>query len=243
MFALYRKELNSFFGSPVAYVVLGIFLTANALFLWIWPDTNLLDNGYADLTPFFQQAPLFFLLLIPGITMRMFAEEINTGTLEILMTRPISLFGIVLGKFYAALTLVALALLPTLIYPLALNALAENGVGMETGALAGSYLGLFFLAAVYAAAGIFASSLVSNQLISLLLGMVLCAFLSLGLPAIASLPILSAFDLFLLELGIQAHYTSISRGVIDARDVFYFITAAAFFLLLSVVRLNSSKLS
>lgn len=241
MFSLYKKELNAFFGSPVGFVVMGLFLAANALVLWIWPETNLPEQGFADLTPFFQQAPLIFLLLIPGITMRMFAEEMHLGTIETLMTRPISLFGIVMGKFMAAMTLVVFALIPTVLYAFALQDMAEDGVGLEVGAVAGSYLGLFFLAGVYASAGIFASTLVPNQLISLLLGMLFCALLSFGLPALASLPVFSFADLFIIEMGINAHYNSIARGVIDFRDLIYFLSVTGFFIFLSVLRLNHSK--
>lgn len=195
------------------------------------PDDNLLDFGYADLSRFFENAPYVFLLLIPAITMRSFAEEKSLGTLESLITKPVSETSIILGKYLAALILVIFAIFPTVIYYISLYILGNPVGNIDSGAVAGSYLGLIFLASVYISIGIFASSLTDNQIVALLLAFVMCLFVSEGFQLLATLPVLRSFNLFFIELGIRSHYISISRGVIDTRDVIYFISANVFFLL------------
>jgi ABC-2 type transport system permease protein len=229
--ALLKKELNLFFSSVTGYLVVILFLLVNSVFLWFLPDDNLLDFGYADLSRFFENAPYVFLLLIPAITMRSFAEEKSLGTLESLITKPVSETSIILAKYLAALILVIFAIFPTLIYYITLYWLGNPMGNIDSGAVAGSYLGLIFLGSVYISIGIFASSLTDNQIVSLLIAFVMCLFVSEGFQLLANLPVFRTFNLFFIELGIRSHYISISRGVIDTRDVVYFISANVFFLL------------
>lgn len=241
MFALLKKELNHFFSSLIGYVVLMVFLVVNSVFLWMIPGRNLLDYGYADLGPFFVDAPFIFLLLIPAITMRSFAEEKSTGTLESLITKPISEVKIILAKYLASLILVFVALIPTLVYYITLYYLANPVGNIDTAAITGSYIGLFFLASVYVSIGLFASSVTENQIVSLIIALVLCLFVSEGLVMLAGFKIFRPFDLFLINLGIHEHYQSMSRGVIDSRDVIYFLSANFFFLLLTKTVLGKRK--
>jgi len=241
MYALYKKELSVFFSSTIGYLVIAAFLLGNAIMLWLIPDDNLLDFGYADLGMFFKNAPYIFILFIPSLTMRMFADEKSTGTLEVLFTKPLGEFSIVLGKYLAALTLVAFALILTLPYPISLWKLGNPVGNLDTGAVAGSYLGLLFLASIYVAAGIFASALTPRQITANLIGIAICAFITLGLPALAGLARFGFADLFLIELGVQAHYGSISRGVIDSRDVVYFLGTTLFFLMAAYTVLRKRK--
>jgi ABC-2 type transport system permease protein len=241
MYALYKKELSVFFSSAIGYLVIAAFLLGNAIMLWLIPDDNLLDYGYADLGMFFKNAPYIFILFIPSLTMRMFADEKSTGTIELLFTKPLGEFSIVLGKYLAALTLVAFALLLTLIYPFSLWQLGNPVGNLDTGAVAGSYLGLLFLASIYVAVGIFASALTPKQITANLIGIAICGFITLGFSALAGLAGLGFADLFLIELGVQAHYGSISRGVIDSRDLLYFLGTTLMFLLAAYTVLRKRK--
>ena len=167
MFAILKKEFNSFFASPMAYVVIGVFLLLNGLFLWVFKnDFNILNAGFADLNAFFFLAPWIFLFLIPAITMKSFADEYNSGTIELLKTKPISSWMIVLGKFLAALLLVLSALVPTLTYVLTIFKLGNPIGNFDIGSIIGSYIGLFFLASTYTAIGLFTSTLSKNQIIA-----------------------------------------------------------------------------
>lgn len=231
MLALLLKELNSYFSSLIAYVVICVFLVANAVSLWLLPDMNLLDSGYADLRPFFQYAPYIFLFLIPAVTMRSLAEEKNLGTLESLITKPISETKIILAKYLAALILVLIAVLPTLIYYGSLYKLGDPVGNIDSGSVMGSYIGLLMLASVYIAIGIFASSITDSQIVALLLSVLICLVVTLGFQMLGSLRTFRSLDLFLQEMGVLTHYVSMSRGVIDTRDVVYFLSANAVFLL------------
>lgn len=241
MKALFRKELNSFFSSLVGYVVVIIFLLVNSIFLWMIPENNLLDYGYADLSLFFENAPYIFLLLIPAITMRSFAEEKSTGNIEPLMIRPITEVKIIFAKYFAALVLVVFALIPTILYYISLYNLATPVGNIDTGAVLGSYIGLILLASVYVAIGIFASALTGNQIVSLLIAMGISLWMLEGFGLIGGLDIFKNINLFLIELGITSHYTSISRGVVDTRDVIYFLSVNAFFLLFTKTILQKRK--
>lgn len=241
MKALFRKELNSFFSSLVGYVVVIIFLLVNSIFLWMIPDNNLLDYGYADLSLFFENAPYIFLLLIPAITMRSFAEEKSTGNIEPLMIRPVTETKIIFAKYFAALVLVVFALIPTVLYYISLYNLATPVGNIDTGAVLGSYIGLILLASVYVSIGIFSSALTGNQIVSLLIAMVISLWMLEGFGLIGGLDIFKNINLFLIELGIMSHYTSISRGVVDTRDVIYFLSVNAFFLLFTKTILQKRK--
>lgn len=234
MFPIYRKELASFFSSLVGYVAVGVFLAASWLFCWVLPDTSILEAGYANLDTFFSLAPFFLLLLIPAITMRMFADEFRAGTIEWLSTKPVRDIDIILGKYFAALTLVAFALLPTLVYIFSISWLAEPKTLLDTGGLIGSYIGLLFLAASFTAIGIFCSSLTANQVVGFLIALFACYLLYAGFDAISGIRAFAGgLDYYLALLGLSAHYDSMSRGVIDTRDVIYFLSIIIFFLALT----------
>lgn len=242
MFALYKKEIASFLNTLIGYVVILVFLLINSLFLWVFPtEYNLLDFGYASLDSFFMLAPFVFLFLIPAISMRMFSEETKTGTIELLFTRPLNDWQIIGAKYLAGLSLVVVALLPSLIYVISVYYYSFPLGNMDLGIVWGSYLGLLFLAAAFVAIGLFASALTDNQIIAFILSTALSAFAFLGFEIIYSLDLFGSFDLFVQSLGIQAHYSSISRGVIDLRDIVYFLSLSALFLLFTHSLLSKRK--
>ncbi|RXG15439.1 protein involved in gliding motility GldF [Leeuwenhoekiella aestuarii] len=235
MIAILKKEFHSFFASPVGYLVIGLFLVLNALFLWVFDnDFNLFDYGFADLTPFFQLVPWIFIFLIPAVTMRSFSDELRLGTLELLLTRPISKVQLVLGKFFGALLLIVLAVLPTLVYVYAIDQLGNPQGNYDLGVLIGSYLGLLFLASAYTAIGVFASILSENQIVAFISAAFLCFLFLFGFNALADVLNSSFFR----NLSLQNHFESISRGVIDSRDLIYFISLTAFFIGATVFKLE-----
>ncbi len=239
MFSIYLKEINSFFSSIVGYVAVLIFLIACGLFLWIIPDTSMLDYGYASLDRFFDMAPWFLMLLIPAITMRSFADEFKGGTIEWLSTKPLTDVAIILGKYYAALTLVAFALLPTLIYVLTISSLSAIPDNLDTGSIVGSYIGLLFLAATFTAVGIFCSSITSNQVVAFLVALFACYLFHSGFEALSKIPSFTGgIDYYLSMIGMSFHYNSISRGVVDTRDVIYFISVVVLFIALTRISLQ-----
>jgi len=239
MRAIIKNEIRSFFAQLTGYLIIGIFLLVSGLALWVFKGPyNIPDNGFADLSGFFLLAPYVLLLLIPAITMRSIAEERRTGTLELLLIKPISTNRIVLGKFFGSLVLVLLAILPTLIYVMAVRSLKIEGQSLEMGVIWGSYLGLFFLAMVYTALGIFASSLSSNQVIAFLITVLLCWFLYFGLDSIASLFTGENF-LRIRDMGLKPHYDSIARGVLSLKDIIYVFSVSGFVLYLTVIRLQT----
>ncbi|WP_317172279.1 gliding motility-associated ABC transporter permease subunit GldF [Salinimicrobium oceani] len=243
MIAVLKKEINSFFASPIGYLVIGLFLVANGLFLWVFKEEyNILDSGFASLEPFFTLAPWIFLFLIPAITMKSFSEEIRQGTLELLLTKPLSTFSLVLGKYLGALILVLLALLPTLLYVVAIWQLGKPEGNLDLGVITGSYLGLIFLGACYTAIGIFASILSPNQIVSFILAIFLCFIAYFAFDALAVLNLFSIGAFGIEDVGISEHYQSISRGVIDTRDVIYFLSFISFFLALTNLSLTNKKL-
>ncbi len=223
MFSIYKKEIRSFLSSLIAYVVMLVFLLAIGLFTWVLPDYNVFDYGYANLDTLFSMAPWLFIFLISAITMRSLSEEKKNGTIEIITTKPISDLQIILGKYFAGLTLVLFTILPTLIYYVSIYKLGAPAGNLDSGAIWGSYLGLFFLSACFVAVGMFASAVSDNQIISFVVSMFLCFLFYNLFELIADFKLLGSWDAVVAGLGINAHYQSISRGVIDSRDVFYFI--------------------
>jgi ABC-2 type transport system permease protein len=231
MIVLLKKELRSFFSSATGYIVIGIFLLFTGLFLWVFPGQyNIPESGYAQLDGLFELAPWLFLFLVPAVTMRMFAEEKRNGTIELLYTKPLTGLEIVLGKYLAAVVLVLLALLPTLIYFGSVYYLAEPFGNVDTGAFWGSFIGLFFLAAIYVAIGVFCSSISNNQIVSFITAVIMCFFIYSGFDLIGSLFSSGKTITFISSIGINAHYESMSRGVIDSRDVVYFLSVRALFI-------------
>jgi ABC-2 type transport system permease protein len=234
MRAIFIKEIAAFFSSIAGYIAVLVFLIACGLFLWIIPDSSILDYGYASLDRFFELAPWFLLLLIPAVTMRSFADEFRTGTIEWLFTKPLRDIDIVLGKYLACLTLVIFALLPTLIYVVSVYALAAPKTVPDWGAITGSYIGLLFLAAAFTAIGVFASALTANQIVGFLVALFAGYLLYSGFAALSRIPAFAGgVDYYLGLVGLAYHYDSISRGVVDTRDVIYFISIIIIFLALT----------
>lgn len=235
MKAIYFKELYAFFGSLIGYLVIGVFLILSGLFLFVFEgEFNLLNAGYADLQAFFNLAPWIMLLLIPALTMKSFADEQKLGTIELLLTKPFKDYDIVLGKFFSILTLVIIALVPTLIYVYIINdySLFENPV--DFGVIYGSYFGLIFLVSSYISIGLFTSTLTSNQIVAFILAVILCFFIFYGFDALGNFESL----IFIKYLGMKAHYESINKGVIDTRDLIYFVSVTFLFIFLATWRVN-----
>ena len=233
MWPLCKKELRQFFGSLTGYMAVAVFLIAAGLVLFVFED-NILDFGYASLDRFFLLAPWLLLLLIPAITMRSFAEEFRTGTYELLATQPITKAQLVAGKYVGALLVVIVALLPTLVYTVAVESLA-TGQGLDIGAVLGSYLGLVLLSSVFTMIGVYCSSLTANTVVAFLLALVACALLYYGFAATSRLPVFrGGADYWIEWLGIDQHYQSISRGLIDSRDLIYFISMVLLFFVLTI---------
>jgi ABC-2 type transport system permease protein len=232
MWSICKKELRQFFSSLTGYIAILVFLVLNGLFLFVFPDTNVFDAGYASLETFFSTAPWILLLLIPAITMRSFSEEFKGGTFEILQTKPLTRSQIIFGKYFASLIIALIAILPTLVYVFTLGKLSTEGV--DTGGIAGSYVGLFLLTAVFTAIGICCSSFTNNAVVAFLLSAFACFMVYSAFEAISRIPAFQAgADYYIEMLGIDHHYKSISRGVIDSRDVVYFITVILFFIFLT----------
>lgn len=242
MWALYRKEIFSFLSSIIGIVVIGIFLAITSIFLW-YADfgTNILLSGYANLDGLFALAPWVFLILIPAITMRSFAEEKNNGTFELLFTKPISDLSIIMAKFLACFTLFLLSILPTLTYFFSVQKLGFPQGNLDTGSIWGSYIGLTLLGAGFISIGIFSSSISSNQIVSLILSIVICFIVYLGFDVIGEQSFFGKAGLFVQNLGIGTHYNSISKGRVDTRDVLYFLSLISFFIILTKTVVNSRK--
>ncbi len=242
MITILNKEINAFFSSLIGYIVIGIFLVVLGLMLFVFPDTSILDYNHVTLDPLFEAAPLVFVFLIPAITMRLFSEEQQAGTLELLATKPIREIDIILGKFFAALMLTAIALLPTLLYYYTAYQLGSPVGNIDVGAVVGSYIGLFLLAAIFTSIGVFASSLTGSQILAFLTASAFCMFLYYGFYFFSKLPIFQGRGDDLVQmLGIDYHYNSISRGLIDTRDVVYFLSVTGLFLMLTLVSLERRK--
>jgi ABC-2 type transport system permease protein len=230
MFAIFKKEIAGFFSSFTGYAVIAVYLLVNSLFMWIFPgEWNIFDSGYAGLDTLFLLSPWIFLFLVPAITMKMFAEEKRLGTIELIFSRPVTERGIIWGKYLASVVLVLLALLPGIIYYVSVYKLGDVPGNIDKGGTMGSYIGLFFLAAVYASAGIFASSLTDNQVVAFIFAVMLCFIMYMGFDFAAYLPALKNIDEFIIGLGINEHYKSVSRGVIDIKDVVYFLAVVVIF--------------
>lgn len=229
MWSVCKKELRQFFSSLTGYIAIIVFLLVNGLMLFVFED-NILDFGYATLDRFFQLAPWVLLLLIPAITMRSFSEEFKTGTFELLQTRPLTSWQIIGGKYAGSLVVVLIALIPTLVYFFSIQQLS-SAEGLDTGATIGSYIGLFFLAAVFTSIGICSSSFTTNPVVAFIMALISCALLYYGFNAISKLPGLQNGPDYYVEMaGIDFHYQSISRGVIDSRDIIYFLSVILLFL-------------
>ena len=241
MKAIFNKEINSFFASPIGFLVIGIFLVINSLFLFVFKgEFNILDNGFADLSPFFVLSPWVFLFLVPAVTMRSFSEERKQGTLEILLTKPLTEIQLIMGKFLGAFTLIFLALLPTLFFVYTIWQLGNPIGNIDLAATIGSYIGLLFMAATFTAIGVFASTLSQNQIVAFIIAVLLCLLMLYGFDAISNLNLFG--NQFPIEtLGLQYHFNSVSRGVIDTRNLVYFVSVALIFLMFTKINLKQIK--
>ena len=240
MKSILLREIKSFFGSPIGYLVIAIFLLLNGLFLWVFEgDFNILNSGFADLSPFFTISPWILIFLIPAVTMRSFSDEKKQGTIELLLTKPLSIWQIVNGKFLGAFILILIAIIPTFIYVYAIYNLGMPTGNIDLGSTIGSYFGLLFLIAGYTSIGIFTSTLSENQIVAFLISVFLCFFFYFGFEGIAAL--ISGFDTVITSLGMDYHFKSMSRGVIDSRDVIYFASITILFLSFTVYKLKSLK--
>jgi len=242
MWSQFNKEISGFFSSLTGYVVIVVFLLLNSLFMWIVPGQfNVIGNGYASMDTLFAIAPWVFLFLVPAITMRMISEEKRMGTLDLLNTRPVSELQIILAKFLASWTLVLFSLLPTLVYFWSVSRLGSPPGNIDAGGTWGSYIGLLFLGGIYTAVGIFASSLSGNQIVAFIVAVFLSFIMYLGFDFLSGLAESGRIAFQVSRLGISFHYNSISRGVIDSRDLLYFAGVMVLFIMGARTVLQSSK--
>lgn len=240
MKAILFREIKSFFGSPIGYLVIAIFLLLNGLFLWVFEgDYNILKSGFADLSPFFTLAPWILIFLIPAVTMRSFSDEMKQGTLELLFTKPLSIWQIVNGKFFGSMVLIVIAIIPTFIYVKVISSLGMPEGNIDMGSTMGSYFGLLFLIASYCAIGIFTSTLSNNQIVGFILSVFLCFLFYFGFEGLATT--IPSLENFISKLGMDNHFKSMSRGVLDTRDILYFVSLTVLFLSLTVFKLKSLK--
>jgi len=242
MLTIYIREIRGFFSTLTGYVVMVVFLLLNSLFMWVFSgQMNILENGYASLDTLFSLAPWVFLFLVPAISMRMFAEEKRTGTLELLYTRPVREIEIVSAKFAATWTLVILAIIPTLLFYVSVYLLGSPPGNLDIGGTWGSYIGLIFLGGIYAAIGVFSSSLTENQIVAFILAVFFSFLFYLGFSFIASMASSGEWASIIEKFGIDYHYQSVSRGVIDSRDIIYFLSVIILFIILTKTSLQSRK--
>lgn len=241
MLRILLKEINSYLNSLIAYIVISVFLTGIGLLMWVFPETNVLDYGFADMETLFSFSPYVFLFLIPAVTMKLFAEEKKTGTLELLFTQPVTDFQIILAKYLAGLVIVIFALIPTLIYYFSIYKLGQTQGNIDTAGVIGSYIGLLLLAGVFTAIGIFASSITENQIVAFIIAVFLCFFFYSGFGSMAAIDVWGSGSNFLDQLGLLYHYSALSKGLIDARNVVYLLSLTVAMLLLTQVIVSSRK--
>ena len=240
MKSIVLREIKSFFGSPIGYLVIAVFLIGNGLFLWVFEgEYNILNSGFADLSPFFTLVPWILIFLIPAVTMRSFSDEKKQGTLELLLTKPLSIWQIVNGKFLGSMLLIVMAIIPTFIYVKVISSLGMPEDNIDMGSTMGSYFGLLFLIAAYSAIGIFTSTLSENQIVAFIVAVFLCFFFYFGFESMAM--IIPSFQGLISGLGMQNHFKSMGRGVIDTRDVVYFMSITVLFLSFTAYNLKSIK--
>jgi len=234
MIALYKKEISVFFSSIIGYLIVGLFLLINSLILWHdISDINILDNAYANMDSLFSIAPLIFLVFIPAVSMRVFAEEFNTGTIETLMTKPITAFNIVLAKYLAVLSLILISIIPTIIYVVSIYFLGEIIGNLDLASIVGSYIGLILLSSIFSAISVYASSLSSKQIVAFILAIIICSFFYFGLNLLSQVPLLLSVDLIIQKIGISFHYNMLSKGLIKLSDFVYFISVSLLFIKLT----------
>lgn len=238
MLNIFGKELAEYLSSLIAYIVIAVFLTTLGLLMWVFPETNVLDYGYADMSTLFTMGPFVLIFLIPAITMKSFADELKTGSFEILVVKPVSIFQIVGGKFLAAWVISVIAIIPTFTYYFSIANLASPRGNIDTAGITGSYVGLFILTAVFTAIGIFSSTLTKNQVVSFVIAAFLSFLLYSGLNSLANINVWSSLSPVLTYLSVETHYASLGRGVIDSRDIIYLLSLSGLILFLASLNLK-----
>lgn len=241
MYSVFIKEINSFLNSLIAYIVISVFLTAIGLLMWVFPETSVLNYGFADMDTLFSFGPYVFMFLIPAITMRTFAEEKKSGTMELLLTRPLTDLQLILGKYFSGLVLVIFSLIPTLLYYFTIYQLGNPIGNIDTAGVIGSYIGLFLLGGVFTAIGVFSSALTENQVVAFIIGIFLCFILYVGLGSLATVNPWGALSVLLEQLSLNFHYNSMSRGLLDSRNIIYFLSMIALMIFLTKIILGSRK--
>ncbi len=241
MITIFKKEINEFLNSLIAYISIGVFLTGIGMIMWVFPDTSILDYGYATMEPLFTLGPYVFIFLIPAITMRSFAEEKRNGTIELLYTLPIRSGEIIAGKFIAAWAIAILSLVPTLIYYYSVHQLGNPVGNLDTSGIIGSYIGLLLLGAVFSAIGIFASAITENQIVSFVLSAFACFLFYQGFEGLATLDVWGTWAYYLEQLGISFHYNALSKGLLALEDIVFFLGYIGVFLMLTKLAIESKK--
>ncbi|MEQ8242012.1 gliding motility-associated ABC transporter permease subunit GldF [Fulvivirga sp.] len=241
MFEILRKELNGFLSSLIAYIVISVFLTGIGLLMWVFPETSVLEYGYADMETLFALGPYVFMFLIPAITMRMFAEEKKAGTIELLLTKPLTDWQIILGKYFSGFLLVLFALIPTLVYYYTIYQLGNPVGNVDTAGVVGSYIGLALLGGVFTSIGVFSSLITTNQIVSFIIAVFLCFIFYTGFESLASINVWGAASLFLEQLGIVYHYRAMSKGLLDTRNLIYFLSVIGVMLMFTKFILGSRR--
>ncbi len=243
MKAIYIKELRSFFNSIMGYVVIVLYLVINGLFLWVFPDSSIIDFGYASLGQYFNFAPWVLMFLISAITMRMYSDEFRSGNIEILDTLPIPSAKVMMGKYWASLTLIVISILPTLVYIYSINKLAYIPGSLDYGAMFGSYIGLLLLAAAYTAIGLFSSTVSQNQIVCFLISLAICFLFYTVMDSLSLIPAFAnGLDYILEQIGMSFHYQNVNKGLLDSRDIVYFLSLVVFFLYLCYYSLQRRKM-
>ncbi|MEO1099196.1 MAG: gliding motility-associated ABC transporter permease subunit GldF [Bacteroidota bacterium] len=241
MFQVFIKELNGFLNSLIAYIVISVFLTGIGLLTWVFPDTSVLEYGYADMETLFSLGPYVFMFLIPAITMRMFAEERRSGTIELLLTKPITDWQIIIGKYLSGWVLVAFAVLPTVVYFWSVWQLGDPAGNIDTAGVIGSYIGLILLGGIFTSIGILSSLVTRNQVVSFIIAVFLCFIFYSGFSSLAAINVWGPGAVLLEQLGILYHYNALSKGLIDTRDLLYFVSVIMAILLFTKMILGSRR--
>jgi ABC-2 type transport system permease protein len=239
MIHVFRREFTAFLNSLIAYIVIGVFLTAIGLLMWVFPETSVLEYGYADMDTLFSLAPYVYIFLIPAIAMRSFAEEKRAGTMELLLTRPLTDWSIVMGKYLSSFMLVVFSILPTLIYYYSVSELGDPVNNLDKPGIAGAYVGLVLLGGVFCAVGVFASSITSNQVVAFIVAAFLCFLLYTGFDSLAAINVWLSQALVIKQLGLLHHYEALGKGLIDSRNLVYFLSVIFLFLLLTRIVIGS----
>ena len=238
MYALFKKEIRYFFTSPIGLTIIGLFIVLNGLFLWVFKtDYNIFNAGFADMLPFFRLSSWVFVFLVPAITMRSISEEKKSGMLALLFTKPVSTLQMVLGKYLGILFLLFVILLPSALYVYMVWVLGNPIGNLDIAGTVGSYIALFLLVASFASVGLWASSISSNQIISFVLAAFLCLFFFFGIDQLIAFIAPEDFG----GVGFQTHFDAISRGVLDTRNIVYFLSVISFFIYLTTLSLKAYK--